>query len=138
MAKRARQDQQTHDKAVSLIAKERFPFPDEDHPTWETYINEPEQRRGVIIGGETLYPDIVVVDTEKNTVPKIGEVESQSTVTETERDQQWKKYAKVNDFFLYVPRGLCQQARQLARGLTIRGFGHYSWNTYGSFSLEDC
>lgn len=138
MAKRTKQQHETHDKAVSLIARKRFPFPDDDHPNWKTYVNEPEPTQGVIIGDETLYPDIVVVDTSNDKVPMVGEVESDSTVTETERDEQWKKYSKVRWFYLYVPKGLCQQAKELAKGLGISGFRHYHWSTDGSFSIENC
>lgn len=138
MSKRTKQEQDTHDKAVGLIAKERFPFPNDDHPNWKTYVNEPQRKLGVTIGDETLYPDIVVLNTSADKVPMIGEVESDSTVTQTERDEQWKKYSKVPSFYLYVPKGLCQQAKVLANGLGLSGFRSYHWNSDGSFSITDC
>jgi hypothetical protein len=138
MSKRTKQEQDTHDKAVSLIAKERFSFPTNDHPNLKTYVNEPQPKLGVKIGDETLYPDIVVLNTSTDEVPMIGEVESDSTVTQAERDEQWKKYSKVSGFYLYLPKGLCQQARDLAKGLAITRFRYYAWNSDGSFSITNC
>ena len=89
---RSSQEKSFHDKAVADIAKIKFPFPTKDKPNWKTYLNEPNQTKGINMNGSTIYPDIVVVDTQ-NSAAMIGEVETQSSVNQNEVEQ-WKEYSR--------------------------------------------
>jgi hypothetical protein len=76
---------------------------------------------GVTDGETTVYPDMVVLDEENGSVVMIGEVETASSVTTDEADQ-WRQYGSMSQaFYLYVPHGFAEQARQLTRGLRLTG-----------------
>jgi hypothetical protein len=83
-----------HDKAVALIARVRFPFPDAQNPNWKTYVNEPQRTMGITAKGDSVYPDIVVVDSQKSQAAMIGEVETSMTVNE-DGAAQWKRYSSL-------------------------------------------
>lgn len=146
--KREEEEKSLHDKAVAEIAKQRFPFPSDNHPNWRTYINEPESQVGVVSDSETYYPDIVVVDESKGKVDKgtvestavamLGEVESESTVTQQE-SKQWKDYSELsNTFYLYVPKGLCDEAKRLASNIKVSGFREWQFDSKGNIHIEKC
>jgi hypothetical protein len=138
MAKRARAEKSQHDKAVQDIATARFRFPNKDHPNWQTSVNEPEPTKGVQTSDDSvLYPDIVV-DDDKHAVQMIGEVESESTVNDDEV-AQWRDYSALGTtFYLYVPSGLCQEAKALAQGVSITGFREYLYTRDGSLKVSNC
>lgn len=124
---REAQEKNTHDKAVADIAKIRFPFPDKDHQNWKTYLNEPNQTKGIKMNGNTAYPDIVVVDTQKKIAEMIGEIESDSSVNEDEV-AQWKEYSKAaNSFFLYVPKDKVDDAKHLLINNKVNISGLRAW-----------
>ena len=119
MAKR--QNQEFHDQVCQLVAKKRFPYPSEDHPTWKTYVNEPDSQMCFKDG--KFCPDIVVVDAD-NRAPVIGEIETDDTVNSESADQ-WKDYSVLADLYLYVPVGFGDQAKKLAGNIKIIGFREY-------------
>ncbi len=148
MAKQESGDKELHDRAVKAIASKRFPFPDKDHPSWQTYVNEPSPTMGIVSGEKTLLPDIVVVDESKgeteeglvgkSSVVMLGEVETESSVNEEEVDQ-WDGYSKLtNAFFLYVPDGLCGEAKRLGQKLKVRGFREWKFDSEGDIAITDC
>jgi len=138
MAKRSATEKSQHDTAVRDIARARFGFPTDKQPKWRTFINEPEPTKGVkTTDGSVLYPDIVVVN-DKDSVEMIGEVESDSTVND-EEVAQWRDYSALGTtFYLYVPSGLCQDAKTLARGVSITGFREYLYTADGSLKVTNC
>jgi len=101
------------DRAVRAIARRRFSFPSKTHPDWKTWINtKEEQSKGIKTSGESVHPDIVVVDS-KNKAVMVGEIETLDTVNENEAEQ-WARYSSlVTDFYLFVPQGFEDQARRL-------------------------
>jgi hypothetical protein len=129
VAKRSSEHQSRHDGWVRAIAKDRFAFPNAEHPTWRTAINPgSEKNRNVTVAGVEFHPDIVVWDEAKTTgnLVMIAEVETEDSVSQQEV-AQWRTYAKVapRPFFLYVPSGSGAKARQLAAGIPIAGFREY-------------
>ncbi len=148
MAKRESGHKKLHDRAVKAIASKRFPFPDKDHPSWQTYVNEPRPSISVMSSGKALHPDIVVVDeskedteeglVDKTSVVMLGEIETESSVN-GEEVPQWEGYSKLTDaFFLYVPEGLCGEAKRLSQKLKVRGFREWKFDSEGSIAITDC
>jgi hypothetical protein len=136
---REAQEKSLHDKTVADIAKIRFPFPDKDHPNWKTYLNEPNQTKGIKMNGNTVYPDIVVVDTQKNIAEMIGEIESESTVT-SEESEQWKEYSKAsNTFYLYVPAGKEDDAKKFLTDnkINISGLRTWQYDSNGKITIAN-
>ncbi len=125
---RSSQEKSFHDKAVADIAKIKFPFPTKDKPNWKTYLNEPNQTKGINMNGSTIYPDIVVVDTQ-NSAAMIGEIETQSSVNQNEVEQ-WKEYSRAGAFFLYVPSGTESTAKNLIsqNNVKISGLRRYHYD----------
>jgi len=116
---RKKEEEEPHDKAVAEIAKEDFPFPNKNHPNWKTYINpNKEQNKGVRKNQESAYPDIVVVETEKNVAEMIGEVETSSTVNK-DHAEQWKEFSSLSTFFLYIPKNYTSEARRILNSMKI-------------------
>lgn len=131
---RSSQEKSLHDRAVADVAKERLSFPNNDHPNWKTYLNEPDQTMAVNIGNNNkIYPDIVVIDKSKNQVEILGEVESEATVT-NEEAEQWKEYSKATStFYLYVPKGTEAIAKKLIseNSITVAGIRTWQYNSSG-------
>lgn len=115
-----RQNQEFHNQVCQLIAEKRFPFPSDEHPNWETYVNEPNPQK--CFREDRLCPDIVVL--ENNYAKLLGEVETDDTVNE-ESTAQWKDYAEIADLYLYVPKSYGALARKLATDIEIAGFREY-------------
>ena len=71
--------QDQHDRAVRFIAANRYPFPDQPHPSWplhyRTWVNTATHpRRSIETPDGPHFPDIMIVDGE-NATREIGEVE---------------------------------------------------------------
>ena len=78
-----------------------------------------------------VYPDIIVID-RKNNVVFIEEVESESSVTENERNKQWVSYSRLGyPFNLIVPRCKELEARHLIKGLNIHKLYYYELTVVG-------
>jgi hypothetical protein len=108
-----------HADIVRRIAAARYPFPDQtDWPeSYRTLTNAGEQTRGVETTAGTLYPEIVIVDSDTGTVAEIGVVVSDIS---PEMAQPWRQLAALTKmhpgsgaphFFIYVPEG--QEAEAL-------------------------
>lgn len=127
-----------HDRTVAQVARQRFPYPSSRHPTWKTFLNEPEHTKGVNAQPDAVYPDIVVVD-EQNAVMQLGEVETEMTMNEAETEQ-WKKYYSVcSSFYLYVPANLREAAVQLIalRRVQLGSLRLYSYDAQGSLLITN-
>lgn len=128
-----------HDRTVALIAQERFPYPDSQNPSWKTYLNEPQHTMAITGKEVSVYPDIVVVDTQKNQAAMIGEIETPMTVNE-EGATQWKKYSSlVSTFYLYVPVSVQQEVRRLlaSYGISVTGLRVYSYDAQGGITISN-
>ena len=134
--RRTGHEQAVHDRAIELIARQRYSFTDKI-----TYRNPGERRTMSAgrVGGKDQYPDIVVVSRLRKAL-LICEVETESSVTEEEADQ-WQDYASLGvPFYLYVPSSKVVEAESLihARGLSgaIRGLRAYSLGR-ADITIED-
>jgi hypothetical protein len=66
-----------------------------------------------------LYPDIIVIDDEKKII-YIEKVETESTVTEDSRNEQWRRYAQLRyPFNLIVPDSQIIKAEHLIKGINV-------------------
>ena len=127
-----------HARAVRAIAAARFEFPSSEQPTYKTYVNEPEQAMGVPgFDGEPVYPDIVVLEQGRNIVRMLAEVETADTVTDVEA-ADWAKYSELaHTFYLYVPSGHAQKAKDICKRRHIKVTGIRTWrNLVGEGTIE--
>lgn len=77
---------------------------------------------------QTVYPDVVVRPKKGEPIDGLYEVETPDSIDEEEADQ-WKTYnAGKSSFYLVVPGGYVQKAKDLIRGFTIAGFYYYNTN----------
>lgn len=137
MADRSRAEQDNHDAILKAIAKIRFPFPNREHPNWKTFVNHPDKEKGIKTDHDILYPDIVVADTGKNEAVMAGEIETAQSVN-AEEAKQWKDYAGLCDFYLYVPEGYSDEAKRLSKNATITGYREYSVDRNGKIIITVC
>ncbi len=135
---RKTEEQEPHDKAVAEIAIKRFSFPNKGHPNWKTFTNpNGEHNKGIKKNQESVYPDIVVVDMEKNVAKMIGEVETASTVNEEEYDQ-WNEYSSLcRNFYLYVPKNHGYDAKSILDSKSIKysGLRTYEFDSQDKISI---
>ncbi len=134
MSSMSPEEADVHDKTVGLVAKKRFPFPNDEHPNWRTYTNHPVPAMGIKVGTQFVHPDIVVVDAEGKIV-MLAEVETDSTVNPAS-SSKWKDDSSIcSVFFLYVPEEFVDEAGKLLteNGIPFKGLRAYSY----SFSIRD-
>ena len=115
--------QEMHDKAVQHIAETTFNFPGGEftpgvfHPNWVTYTNVPMQQMPVPHHWmEDLYPDVVIVDTERCNIPRvIAEVETEDTLSlENAIQGKWKPdMDECSLLYLFVPEGSARKAARM-------------------------
>lgn len=127
-----------HDRTVAQVARQRFPYPDSGHPSWKTYLNEPEHTKGVNAQPDTVYPDIVVVD-ERNAVMQLGEIETGMTMNEAETEQWRKYYSLCSNFYLYVPAISKEAVVQLiaSQKVQLGALRLYSYDAQGSLLITN-
>lgn len=123
-----------HDRVVRFVAASRFPFPGQtDWPADNrTLTNETERRIGIPTPDGTHYPDIVIASTS-GMVREVAEIETEVSEAQA-RIWAWgsaaadnKTKTGVKHFFVYVPRGLELQARDLLDRHAISYAGVRSW-----------
>jgi hypothetical protein len=123
-------------KVVQLIVQERFAFPSKAYPQFRTYANYPEHTLGVRTHGEEdpVFPDIVVINQKENEVVMTAEVEvtgqfDRSVATD------WKVFSQrfKTAFYLYVPAGSGEKARDVAKavGAKVTAFRTWKETPYG-------
>lgn len=78
-----------------------------------------------------IYPDIIVID-RMDRVVYVEEVESESSVTDNERNNHWVYYSGLGyPFNLIVPRCKELEARRLIKGLNIHKLYYYKLTPTG-------
>ncbi len=121
-SKQRKENQEKHDLAVRMIARELFTFnggeiqPGIFHPTWVTYVNVPQQQMSIehMWAGE-IYPDIAIVDIAKGNTPRMAaEVETEETLELIETLDKWKYVQdECKWFYVFVPEGCARKAAHL-------------------------
>lgn len=121
--------QSQHDVAMELIAKTEY-----DLTKYAVTINPNKKKRKLVKrrkrGGrwDLRWPDIVVEDKNLGKVTIIGEVETEDSIRLTDARRQWKPYANLKKtFYLYVPKGCCELAKEKCDrlGIKLAGIRHY-------------
>ncbi|SDX88263.1 hypothetical protein SAMN05444336_11239 [Albimonas donghaensis] len=121
--------QDQHDRAVRFIAANRYPFPDQPHPSWplhyRTWVNTATHpRRSIDTPDGPHFPDIMIVDGE-NATREIGEVEMDFGPGIATR---WKAASEAADdttetgarhLLVYVPEGREDEALAILEGNDI-------------------
>ena len=121
--------QDQHDRAVRFIAANRYPFPDQPHPSWplhyRTWVNTATHpRRSIETPDGPHFPDIMIVDGE-NATREIGEVEMDFG---PEIATRWKAASEAADdttetgarhLLVYVPEGREDEALAILEGNDI-------------------
>ena len=114
-------EQTEHEQIVAARAKQLGMF--------YRVLADPDVIRSTYSHG--IYPDIIVID-RKNNVVFIEEVESESSVTENERNNQWVSYSRLGyPFNLVVPKSKELKAKNLITGLNIHKLYYYKLTTHG-------
>ncbi len=105
---------------ISQLANDRFPFPDEAHPDYRTYVNVPEPQLALefTAGGASrsqVFPDIVVVEHPRNRPIMVAQVETKETVTRRQAELVWAQLENDDaPLYIYVPSGFAARARDYA------------------------
>jgi hypothetical protein len=129
---------QRHDGTVAEIARLKFPFPNEEHPDFDTILNEPKP--AISVGkdekGQELYPDIVVVRRPGQWLLMMAEVETADTVSDESALTEWLPYSKCGELFIYVPAGCVAETKRLCKkhGIPVKGIR--TWRFRPVWGLE--
>ena len=119
--------------AVGQIARDRFPFPDEAHPAYRTYVNVPEPQLALefTAGGASraqVFPDIVVVEHPRNRPIMVAQIETRETVTRRQAEMVWAQLESADaPLYIYVPSGLAARARDYALAAGIGSARIRTW-----------
>ena len=115
---------------VNQIARDRFPFPNEENPEFRTYVNLPEPQMAVQVQGgvEKLLPDIVVLDKPGGRPKLIAKIESTETLSREQAEYVWARL-ELRDapLLLYVPSGMAATARDYAKAAGIKNAEIRTW-----------
>jgi NAD-dependent dihydropyrimidine dehydrogenase PreA subunit len=115
---------------VNSIAADRFDYPNDENPTFRTYVNLPEPQLAIELqgGGEKLLPDIVVLDKPGGRPKLVAQVESRETLSREQAEYVWSQL-QLDDtpLLLYVPAGLAAQAKDYARAAGIKNARFRTW-----------
>jgi hypothetical protein len=110
MANRSLEKQSVHDSVVRASA--------ETYSGKGTVYTNPNGQMKYEIHGH--YPDIIVLKSDGSGGTIIEEIETEETVNEQERDNQWKPYASLGyTFKLIVPKNKVQDAQELVKELNV-------------------
>ena len=119
--------------AVRQLARDRFPYPDGEHPHYRTYVNLPSPTLALefTAGGAStsqVFPDIVVVEHPRNRPIIVAQVETRETVTRRQAELVWAPLENAEaPLYIYVPAGLVGQARDHATAAGIKHARFRSW-----------
>jgi hypothetical protein len=135
---RDEKSQQEHDTLLEMIAK-RIKI-----PVWNLVTNPGDaQNEGVPYpapGGQAIaYPDIVARERFTQKLAAVGEVETESSVTDAEARAEWELFSRLAPkFFLYVPKECEALARRLLRerGVRPEGLFLFSFTEKNLFIVE--
>jgi hypothetical protein len=135
---RDEKSQQEHDTLLDMIAR-RIKI-----PVWTLATNPGDsQNAGVpypVEGGEAIaYPDLVAHERFTGKIAAVGEVETESSVTDAEAREEWQLFACLAPkFFLYVPKECEALTRRLLRerGIRPEGLFLFSFTEKNFFIVE--
>jgi hypothetical protein len=114
-------EQTEHEQIVAARAKQLGVF--------YRVLSDPDIIRNTY--SHDMYPDIIVID-RKNNVVFIEEVETESSVTESERNHQWESYSEFGyPFNLIVPKSEEMKAKQLIKNLNVHKLYYYELTSFG-------
>lgn len=126
MAYRNHNNQNIHDRVIT--ESQRFI----NTVDYDMYTN-PGSFKNAGIGN--MYPDIILTTKNSKTIKFVIEVETSESITLSEAQNQWKKYATgINaSFYLLVPINSRQKASQLCKqvGISVR-FATFQTDVYGN------
>jgi NAD-dependent dihydropyrimidine dehydrogenase PreA subunit len=119
-------------QVVLHIAEDRFAFPNEENPDLQTFVNLPEPTMaievGAGLGGEKLFPDIVVLEQPGAYPVAIAQVESRETVTREQAAYVWARLEnRTTPLSLYVPAGMLSRAKDYARAAGLKNVKFRTW-----------
>ena len=82
-----------------------------------------QQNLRVTLGNDEMWPDVVVYDPKTSSVKRIGEIETEETVTIEHAEGHWDLYSKAvaGDFVLVVPNSSVEAAKQIMKQLQVLG-----------------
>ncbi|MYE45446.1 MAG: ferredoxin family protein [Chloroflexi bacterium] len=118
---------------INQLANDRFPFPDEAHPDYRTYVNVPEPQLALefTAGGASrsqVFPDIVVVEHPRNRPIMVAQVETKETVTRRQAELVWAQLENDDaPLYIYVPSGFAARARDYAMAAGIEHARIRTW-----------
>lgn len=120
------------------IARVKFPFPDDEHPDYDTIVNVPNPKISVGTGadGKDLFPDIVVVRRPGQWLTMMAMVETADTLTDATALNRWKPIASLGELFVYVPAGCGPAAHKLLKKHKIPVDGVRTWRFRPVWGLE--
>jgi hypothetical protein len=80
-----------------------------------------QQNRGVKLNSNEMWPDVVVFDPKTNYVKRLGEVETEETVTIDHAKGHWDLYGKAasGDLVLAIPNGSVDAAKEIIQQLQV-------------------
>ena len=124
MAQRKIENKLLHDRVVEEIRNSL------NQTDYDIYINPGSEKNASVAGN---YPDVIMTRRGESSVEFILEVETADSVTKSEAENQWKKYAtEINaTFYLVVPKASLNRAIQLCQqvGVNVR-FATYVVNQF--------
>jgi hypothetical protein len=105
-----------YEKLVAEIIRQRF-----DNPNWEVFSNVGERReRGIRIGPNVLYPNIVVLKMDSSEVIGVGVVETEETI-DPQSANKWQMLSKAfPSFWLYIPKSKLEETHKLLQERKIK------------------
>ena len=119
------------ERAVQLIAAERFSFPSVEFPHYRTHVNLPTPTMAVEFGGGgsgKAFPDILVVEHPGNYPVMIAQVETRETLTREQAERVWARLEMAEaPLDVYVPAGVVARARDYARAAGLRHVRFRTW-----------
>ena len=114
-------EQTEHEQVIAARAKQLGAF--------YRVLADPDVIRNTYTKG--IHPDIIVID-RMDRVVYVEEVESESSVTEEERNNRWTSYTALGySFNLIVPRSQELKAKKLIKGLNIHKLYYYELTSFG-------
>ena len=117
--------------AVQHIAGDRFKFPNDAFPDYQTHVNLPEPSMAISFGGrggQQVYPDILVVEHPGNYPVLVAQVETRETLTREQAERVWSRLETVEaPLDVYVPAGLAARAKDFARAAGIKHARFRTW-----------
>jgi hypothetical protein len=116
--------QSLHDWLVDRLAERNGFKKFAENNAYEIAKNHTDERnRYVGTKDDPIWPDVIVYDpsTTNQLVKRIGEVETDETVTLDHAKGHWDVYAdRVPDFILAVPKSLVTEAKEIMQQLEVK------------------